>query len=227
VKIAVLQHLMRTHERMDLAALLSLSEQAEDEGADVIVYPCVPGLGYASGLMTAFASNVIERAPQVSIVGPCAVRGREGRVEAVPTRLGRALVLAGDDCIDDALYPDVEGLGLEALVWQMDTESPLQAEALLELALDASLSQAGLVLTACLYGEARGVSSFGGSAIVHLGEILAEAGDGEDLLLADVPIPVALPERRGRRAIPAPILQQRLAVHHGKKLRPGYPATID
>lgn len=212
---------------MDLAALLSLSEQAEDEGADVIVYPCVPGLGYASGLMTAFAANVVERAPQVSIVAPCAARSREGTLVPVPTRLGSTLVLAGDECIDATLFPEIEGLGLEALVWQMGTESPIQAEALLELALDASLSQAGLVLTACLYGEARGVSSCGGSAIVYLGEILAEAGEGEDLLLADVPVPVALPERRGRRAVPAPVLQQRLAAHHGRKLKPEYPATID
>lgn len=227
MKIAVVQHRIRTHERMDLAALLSLSEQAQDEGADVIVYPCVPGLGYASPLMTAFASNVIERAPQVSIVAPCAAQSRAGKLASVPTRLGSTLMLAGDDCIDVSLYPRIESFDLEALVWQMDTESPLQAEALLELALDASLSQAGLVLTACLFGEARGVSSSGGSAIVHLGEILAEAGEGEDLLLADVPVPVQLPERRGRRAVPAPVLQQRFAVHHGKKLRPNHPATID
>ena len=217
MKIAVVQHRIRTHERMDLAALLFMSEQAEDEGADVIVYPCVPGLGYASSLMTAFASNVIERAPQVSIVAPCAARSRGGDIQSIPTRLGSTLVLAGDDCIDASTYPQIETLGLEALVWQMDTESPLQAEALLELALDASLSQAGLVLTACLWGEARGVSSSGGSAIVHLGEILAEAGDGEDLLIAEVPVPVALPERRGRRAVPAPVLQQRLAAHRGKQ----------
>jgi predicted amidohydrolase len=216
VKIALVQHRIRNHERMDLAALLSMSEQAEDEGADVIVYPCVPGIGYASQLMTAFAANVMERAPQVSIVAPCAARDLGGRLHPAPTRLGSTLVLAGDDCIDASLYPEVESLGLEALVWQMATESPAQAEALLELALDASLSQAGLVLTACLYGEARDISSSGGSAIVHLGEILAEAGEGEDLLLADVHIPVLLPERRGRRAVPAPVLQQRFAAHHGK-----------
>jgi predicted amidohydrolase len=204
VKIALVQHRIRNHERMDLAALLSMSEQAEDEGADVIVYPCVPGIGYASQLMTAF-------------VAPCAARDLGGRLHPAPTRLGSTLVLAGDDCIDASLYPEVESLGLEALVWQMATESPAQAEALLELALDASLSQAGLVLTACLYGEARDISSSGGSAIVHLGEILAEAGEGEDLLLADVHIPVLLPERRGRRAVPAPVLQQRFAAHHGKK----------
>jgi predicted amidohydrolase len=227
VRIAVVQHRIRTHERMDLAALLSLSEQAEDEGADVIVYPNVPGLCGSASLLAAFAQNVTERAPQVSIVAPCASDATAKAPEPVATRLGRTLLLGGDACIDTDLYPAIESMGLEALVWQAETESPLQAEALLELALDASLSQAGLVLAACLAGEARGVASHGGSAIVHLGEILAEAGSGEDLLIADVAVPVSLPERRGLRAVPAPILAQRLAVHRGKKVRPAYPADVD
>ncbi len=227
MRIAVVQHRIRTHERMDLAALLSLAEQAEDEGADVIVFPCVPGLTYESGLMTAFAENVVERAPQVSIVASCAAVDRSGHQLPVLTRLGRTLLLSGDDCIDPLFFQPVEAMDLEALVLQMDTESPLQAEALLEFALDASLSQAGLVLTACLTGEARGVKSFGGSAIVHLGEILAEAGSGEDLLIARVPVPVPLPARRGPRPVLPPVLAQRIAAHHGTKIRPEYPATID
>lgn len=226
MRIAVVQHRIRTHERIDLAALLSLSEQAADEGADVIVFPRVPGLTYESGLMLAFAENVLDRAPQVSIVASCASVGREGRFLPVTTRLGRTLVLAGDDGIDPVNFADIEAMGLEALVWQVATESPLQAEALLELALDASLSLSGLVLTACLVGEARGVASHGGSAIVHLGEILAEAGDGEDLLIANVRIPYALPVRKGHRPILPPILAQRVAAHH-TRISPDYPATID
>jgi hypothetical protein len=212
---------------MDLAALLSMSEQAEDEGADVIVYPNVPGLCGSASLLAAFAQNVTERAPQVSIVAPCASDATATSPEPVATRLGRTLLLGGDACIDPDLYPSIEAMGLEALVWQAETESPLQAEALLELALDASLSQSGLVLAACLAGEARGIVSHGGSAIVHLGEILAEAGEGEDLLIADVPVPVSLPERRGLRAVPAPVLAQRLAVHRGKKYRPAYPVDVE
>jgi hypothetical protein len=213
---------------MDLAALLSVSEQAEDEGADVIVYPNVPGLCGSASLLAAFAQNVTERAPQVSIVAPCASDATAVRSpEPVATRLGRTRLLGGDACIDPDLYPSIEAMGLEALVWQAETESPLQAEALLELALDASLSQAGLVLAACLAGEARGIASHGGSAIVHLGEILAEAGAGEDLLIADISVPVSLPARRGLRAVPAPVLAQRLAVHRGKKYRPTHPADVE
>lgn len=226
MKIAVVQHRIRTHERMDLAALLSLSEQAEDEGADVIVYPCVPGLGYASPLMTAFASNVIESAPQVSIVAPCAAQSRAGKLASVPTRLGSTLVLAGDDCIDASLYPRIESFGLEALVWQMDTESPLQAEALLELALDASLSLAGLVIVTSLTGRAHGAAGYGGAAIVHLGDILAEAVEGEDIVTAELTAPVTLPDRRGPRPTLPPILAQRLAHHRGGKLPVDWPADL-
>lgn len=227
MRIAVAQHRIRTHERIDLAALLALSERAADEDAAVVVFPCVPGLDFGSGLMSAFIQNVTDRAPQLAMVSPCAGRRRAGQLEAVVTRLGRTLVLADDECIDPDHFPAVESLGLEALVWQIDTESPLQAEAVLELALDASLSLAGLVIISGIDGEARGVRSCGGSAIVHLGEILAEAGGGEDLLLSDVAVPVCLPARRGPRPVLAPVLAQRLAVHRHTKARPGYPATID
>jgi predicted amidohydrolase len=213
LRIAVVQHRIRTHERIDLAALLSLSERAAEEHADVIVYPYIPGLCAGVGLVEAFAQNVTERAPQVSMVAPCAVSRRPGPLEPFPTRLGTTLVLSGDDCIDPAHYPAIERMGLEALVWQTDTETSQQAEALLELGLDASLSLSGLVLIAGVTGHARGVTSFGGSAIVHLGEIVAEAGDGDDLLVADVATPATLPVRRGPRCVPAPVLAQRLAEH--------------
>ncbi len=227
MRIAVVQHQIRTHERVDLAAMLALAERAVDQGADTIVFPCVPGLGGGGELMPAFIQNVCERAPQLSVIASCAGRLRLTPLEALPTRLGRTLVLAGDECIDPELFPVIAGANVEALVWQIDTESPLQAEAILELALDASLSLSGLVLVSCFDGEARGARSFGGSAIVHLGELLAEAGQGEDLLLADVAAPVSLPIRRGPLAEPGPVLEQRLAVHRGAKITLGYPATID
>jgi predicted amidohydrolase len=214
LRIAVAQHQIRAHERMDLAALLSLSERAADEGVGLIVYPCIPGLAQGVGLVEAFAQNVVERAPQLSLVAPC-VSSPPRSLQASATGLGKTLVLSGDACIDEALFPEIETLGLDALVWQASTESALQAEALMELALDASLSLAGLVLVAGVWGEARGFHSFGGSAIACLGELVAEAGDGEDLLVADLDTPVALPVRRGPRPVPAPVLAQRLAVHRG------------
>ena len=224
MKIAVVQHRMRAHERMDLAALLSLSEEAADQGAQAIVYPCVPGLAASVTLLPAFVENVLERAPGITMIAPCVAPRRVGPAKPVPTTLGSTLVLAGDECIDPATFPDTEAMGLDAMVWQVDPESALQAEAILELALDASLSQAGLVLVAATVGRARGVESFGGSAIVQLGELMAEAGSDEELLVADVNVPVALPARRAPRAVPAPILQQRLAVHRGTPVPVDHPS---
>lgn len=223
MRIAVVQHRMRAHERMDLAALLSLSEEAADQGVQAIVYPCVPGLAASVTLLPAFVENVLERAPGITMIAPCVAPRRVGPPKPVPTTLGSTLVLAGDECIDPATYPAIEAMGLDALVWQVDPESSLQAEAILELAMDASLSQAGLVLVASTAGRARGIESFGGSAIVHLGELLAEAGGDEELLVAEVNVPVALPARRAPRAVPAPILQQRLAVHRGAPSRIDHP----
>lgn len=224
MRIAVVQHKMRAHERMDLAALLSLAEQAADEDAGIIVYPRIPGLESGMGLVEAFTQNVTERAPHVAFVAPSS-DGTVSRGSAM-TRLGRTLVLGGDECVDAALFPEIESMGLEALVWQVSTSSALQAEALMELALDASLSLAGLVLVAGVAGEARGMHAFGGSAIACLGELVAEAGDGDELLLADVETPVALPVRRGARPVPAPVLAQGLAIHRGERQPLDHPPVV-
>lgn len=211
MRICVAQHGIRNHERMDLAALLSFAERASEDDVRLIVYPSIPGLCHGGGLVEAFALNVVERAPHLSFIAPCAAEKPLTRGPVV-TVLGKTLVLSGDECIDPASFADIEAMGLEALVWQILTDSPQQAEAVMELALDASMSLAGLVLVAGVWGEARGVRSFGGSVIARRGDMLAEAGEGADLLVADVDVPVSLPERRGSRPVPAPVLAQRLAV---------------
>lgn len=210
MRIGVVQHKMRTHERMDLAALLSAAERASEDGVRLLVYPPIPGLTPGSGLVEAFAQNVAERVPGVSFIAPGASERPLTR-GPVDTVLGKTLVLSGDECIDPDSFGEVEEMKLDALVWQMLTDSAQQAEAVIELALDASMSLAGLVLVSGVWGEGRGVHSHGGSVIAARGDMLAEAGDGEALLVADVEVPVCLPARRGSRPVPAPVLAQRLA----------------
>jgi hypothetical protein len=226
LRIAVLQHRIRTHERMDLAAMLALSEHASEEGAQVIVYPCVPGLSAGATLVPAFMRNVEDRAPGTTAISPCVAKHLTGPPVASPTALGRTVVLAGDDCIDPALFDQVKALEPDALVWQFDAEDELQAEACLELALEATLTLAPLVIVAAVTGSARGVDVRGTSAVVHLGEILAEGGSSEDLLIADVQLPAVALERVKRVPEPAPVLRQRLAAHHGAKAQTGYPADL-
>lgn len=225
MRIAVIQHELRGHERMDLAALLSLAEAASDDGAGVIVCPRLPGLAGDTRIYQAFIENMRNHAPGSLVVMPSVAGNRDSAPQPFMTPLGRTVAFLGDECIEAAA--GTEPSRFDAMVWQPDAESPIQAEAFLELALDSSLSIAGLVLVSAVSGRARGQAGFGGSAIVHLGDILAEAGEGEDVVSADVDVPVSLPERLGPRPVPPPILAQRLAHHRGD--RPpavDYPADL-
>lgn len=226
MRVAVVQHRIRTHERMDLAAMLALSERASEEGAQVIVYPAVPGLSSGTMLVPAFLRNVEDRAPGITAVSPFVAKREGGAPAVMRTALGRTLVLAGDECIDPGVFAEIQALACETLVWQFDAEDELQAEACLELALEASLTLAPLLLVAAVTGSARGIDVHGTSAIVLLGEILAEGGAGEDLLVADVPAPDVAPEHGKRLPEPAPILRQRLAAHRGTKVRVDYPSDL-
>lgn len=226
MKVAVIQHRLRAHERMDLAALLALAQEASDDGASVIVCPAVPGMPRTSRVFQAFVENMNAHAPGSLVISPLLAALREEENGPLLTPLGRTVALLGDDCFDPGCHERLQGLRPQALVWQADAESPLQAEAVLEVALDASLSLAPLVLVAAVVGRARGVSGHGGSAIVHLGDIVAEAGDDEEIVSADLDLPAELPDRPGPLPVPPPILVQRLAHHHGEKPAVDYPADL-
>jgi predicted amidohydrolase len=224
VKVAVVQLRIRVHVRMDLAALLDATERAADEGAEVIVYPYVPWLT-GQPLLDPFFASLEQRVPDIKWVRP-GWRSSGDSIAARPTALGSTVLLEGDDCIDPAHFPLLRELGCDTLVWLFDAEDDLQAEALLELALEASVTMAPLVVIASLTGDARGIRQYGASAIVHGGEILAEADAEDEIVMADVPRDTpplahghALPE-------PAPVLAQRLAAHRHTKVKVDYPADL-
>jgi hypothetical protein len=227
MRFAVVQHHLRTHERMDLAAMLAASEEAADEGARLILYPRIPGLSENPQLVDAFERNVEERAPGMSMMTP-RLRRRDPAtpLESRQTGLGRTVVLEGDECIDPALFPIVSDLAPETLVWFFNAEDPLQAEAAIELALEASLTLAPLVVVCASNGHARGVELAGTSAVAHLGELVAEAGEGDDFVIADLTVPATMPERSRRLPEVPPVLAQRLAAHRGTKVRVDYPADL-
>jgi predicted amidohydrolase len=226
MRIAVIQHRLRAHERQDLAALLALAEQASDDGATVIVCPGVPGLRGNTRVFNAFLENMRTHAPGSLVISPLVAEPTDGASDALLTPLGRTLALVGDACIDPALHDRICAMSPQAMVWQADAESALQAEAVLELALDASLSLAGLVVIAANVGGSGRTAGFGGSAIVHLGEIVAEAGEEEDVVIATIDVPVELPDRPGPLPVLPPILAQRLAHHHGTRPLPDWPADL-
>jgi hypothetical protein len=226
MKVAVVQHRLREHVRMDLASLLQSVQDAGERGARFCACPCVPGIQGNEHIIGAFRENVDHCAPGVSVVFPCQATEETGAVRAFDTPVGRTVVLIGDDCIDADLYDPVARAAPDALVLQFDSESPLQAEALLEYALDCSLSLAGLILVASTVGAARGYEGHGGSAIVHMGEIVEEADDDQQVLVADVDVSSLRPLEASRLPSPSPILTQRLDVHRGRKSAVDWPADL-
>jgi hypothetical protein len=204
---------------MDLASMLSLSERASEEGVQVLVYPRLTGISAHPGLLDAFFRNVEERAPGMARVTP-SMRHRPGEpLEPHTSGLGRTLILDGDECIDPALFEQIQALRCDALVWLFDAEDPLQAEAALELALDATLQLAPLIVIAAVTGHGHGMSAHGIGAIVNLGEIVSEGARDDDLLIARVPAPAGFVEPPRRLPELPPILQQRLAAHHAHEGR--------
>ncbi|MHB9003472.1 MAG: hypothetical protein ACYC6C_05345 [Coriobacteriia bacterium] len=140
--------------------------------------------------------------------------------------LGEAAVLEGDRCFDPDEYERLRGREPAALVLHPGSESELQAAAVLELAVSLSSNLAGLVVVVEDTGGQPGESSHGGSAIVHAGEVLAEAEDGAQVLTAGVTLPLPRPVAHGSALEVPTILQQRLANHQGRHLKVDYPSDI-
>jgi hypothetical protein len=198
--------------------MLHQAEHASEQGVQVLAFPRVPGLAGSRTLLDAFFRNVEERAPGMACVRPNALRMGEDRFDVLSTALGKTISLDGDDCIDPEHFQRIQESAIDSLVWRINADDALQAEAVLELALDASLHLAPLVVVATVAGSARGHDLAGIGAIVHLGEILAEGGSGEELLVADVPSPAGFTERPRTLPAPAPVLAQRLAAHRAAGL---------
>jgi hypothetical protein len=116
--------------------------------------------------------------------------------------------------------------GADILLLAPGSESELQAEAVLELAIGLSTSVASLVAVVEADGAELGVAGHGGSALVYLGEVLAEAMAGDDVLVADVVTPIGAPEPRSPLPQIPPLLAGRLAAHEGRKPEVDYPADL-
>ncbi|MHB1340787.1 MAG: hypothetical protein ACYC77_02080 [Coriobacteriia bacterium] len=140
--------------------------------------------------------------------------------------LGSVVMLEGDAALDPVEHARVLAGAPDVLVLAPGAESELQAEAVLELALALSTAVAGLVVVLEHAGADAGEPGHGGSAIVVLGEVVAEALGDDDVLIAEVPVPVPSPEPRSPLPQLPTILAQRLAHHRGEKLPTDYPADL-
>ena len=118
--------------------------------------------------------------------------------------------------MDRASLGEVASRHPSIVVLSPRSETDLQAEAMLEYAIALSSSLAGLMVVAECSGAEPLETGHGGSAIVVLGDVVAEALADDDILVADVALPLAEPHPREPLPVVPPLLAQRVAHHAGR-----------
>lgn len=227
MKFAVVQHALRPAPAQDLEALVLAVVRAAAMGAAVVFLPDLPAI-YEGPLADELVRRIAAEAPSVEIVTAQRAEDAPAHLTTTATALlGSGIVLVGDDAIDLDVLRSSAAERPGVLLLAPGAESELQSQAVTELAIALSTSLASLVLVAETDGAELGEAGHGGSAIVHLGQVLAEATAGDDLLLADVVTPLGPPEAPEAMPEIPPVLLQRLAAHRGRKLDVAYPADLD
>jgi predicted amidohydrolase len=210
-----------------LAALTAAVTEAIAAGAVLVVCPCMPTLDESPATIAATRAAVRDVADGATVILPCSGLACGAPVDnehAIIEGPGSVAVLCGDDCIDPDSLASVAVGDPDVLVLQVAGENELQAEAIREFAIATSETVAGLVLVASRTGAE---DAAGGALIAYGGETLAEAGEGTEVLLADVITPVLPPEMPGVVPTAPTILLQRLAVHQGRSLEVDFLADND
>ncbi len=225
MRIAVVQHALRDTPKADADALAAAVRAATARGAELVVTPAMPE-GRDATMLCDAARAAAGEVPVVCVDGGTARLPDASRVLAGAEALGPVLAVSGDACFDPALWSGALDARVAAVVMSPLSESDLQAEAALEVAIALSDALAGLVVVAECAGAELGEPGHGGSAVVLVGGVLAEAFGDDDVLLADVPVPVPQPEPREQLPEVPPILAQRLARHAGRRPDAGYLADL-
>lgn len=223
MKIAVVQHSLRPAPAQDLEVLVIATARAAAAGAELVILPDVAALSEGP-LGDDLYRRIEDGAPGLDFI--VAHSGDSAAPAHHLEGLGTVVLLAGDACIDADVLRSASAEAPGLVVLAPGSESELQAEAILEHAIALSTSLASAIVVVETDGAQVGEPGHGGSAIVHLGQVLAEAGAGDDILLADLAVPLGPPE--AHEALPAvsPLLQQRVAVHRGLKVDVDYPADL-
>ena len=229
MRIAVIQHVLRGTDADDAVALANAAVEATGMEAEVVVFPPAPVLMDGSAgdpVPKLFAAIGQVRSDSVVFLNPAIAP--EGVHDAVLPVLGSTVLLIGDACMDYSQILAVAAKKPAVAILVPNAENDLQAEAILELAIGLSDSLAGLIVIVGAAGAEPGEPGHGGSAIVHLGDVVAEAmGDEDQTLYFDVDLPIPQPEPRGLLPQIPTILSQRLAHHQGRKPEVDYPADLN
>lgn len=226
MRLAVVQHQLRPAPAQDLEALAMATSAAVAREADVVVLPVVPAV-HEGPLADELYCRLDETSLEAEVI--TVQPDREAEVSFTlhdVDGLGRCVLLWGDACMDPDVIEAAAASAPGCAVLAPGSESELQAQAVLELAVGLSTSLASVVVIAECDGAEVGEPGHGGSAIVHLGQVLAEAMAGDGLLVADVPAPLGPPEARAALPELPPVLLQRIAAHRGRKVSVDYPADL-
>lgn len=229
MKIAVIQHALKDSARDDAAALLEASRRASEAGAELVVLPVVPSLESDEAERERLYESLAEM-QGVRFVPHSGIGHAGTSYVAEPIKgleqLGRPALLVGDSVLDKAVWREVLAAEPSFAVLCPRSENDLQSEGALELGIALSDSLAGLIMIAECDGAESGQSGHGGSAIIVLGDLMAEALGGDEVLMADVTVPIPQPEpRESLPALPT-ILSQRLSRHRGQKPTADYLADL-
>jgi len=216
MRIAVVQHLFRATPEQDLDALSESVARAVEAGADAILLPGVHVLrdGPLAGESWRRIEDAAPGTPVFAVTDDSGAAGPSSSGEIA--LLGKTLFLRGDACVDPDVHAGIASRSPDTIVLAPGSESELQAEAVLELGLALSTSLAPLVIIVEPDGAARGEAGHGGSAIVQLGEVRAEALAGDDLLLADLEFVPGPPSPRDALPEVPTVLAQRLHAHRAR-----------
>lgn len=230
MKLAVVQHRLRGDAVEDARRLAHAAKWASEQGAEAVFFPSVDALREPDA--RAVFATATDELPGSRVV-PLVSEGVRAQVfkatDAIPgvgERLGPVALLYGDACIDPAVLERTAAERPSVLVLVPRSESDLQAEAIIELAMRLSESAAGLVIVAETTGGGFGEPGHGTSAVILLGDLMAEAYEDDEVLLVSVQEPVPLPESPEPLPEVPLILQQRLAQHEGRRPDPGYLADL-
>lgn len=230
MRLAVIQHQSRPTPAQDLEALAMATGQAVERAAEVVILPAVSAV-HEGPLSDELYCRLEGVAAGVAVITAQPESGERPDGHASPNvrevaGLGRCVLLWGDACIDPEVLAAAAAAGPGMAVLAPGAESELQSQAVLELAVMLSTSLASVVVIAETDGAEMGEPGHGGSAVIHLGQVLAEAMAGDDMLIVDVPAPLGPPEAPAALPGVPPVLAQRLAAHRGRKLDVDYPADL-
>ncbi len=220
MKIAVVQHRLRHTPSEDMDALVRSAASAKEQGAELLVFPEVPSLNGPSARDELYR-RIQPVAPRMWLIPHVRgeVAGQAFRPTTIPgaEELGRVAMPIGDAAIDPEELRRLHDDPPDVLILAPRNRSDIQAEAVIEMAIALSSSVCGLVLVAEPSGADPGEPGHGGSVITLLGDVLTEAVGDDDILVAEIPLPVPPPEPREELPDVPPILLQRLARDRGER----------